>query len=98
MSKNSPEHAIDVIDRAYWDALAEGRLMFQRCVYGQHRLPPRAACPACLRADWTWQVAAGGGCLKSWVVYHIAYHEAFRERLPYNVAIVELDEGPRLIT
>jgi uncharacterized OB-fold protein len=36
--------------------------------------------------------------LKSWVVYHIAYHEAFRERLPYNVAIVELAEGPRLIT
>ena len=34
----------------------------------------------------------------SWVVYHHAYHEAFRNRLPYNVALVELDEGPRLIT
>ena len=34
----------------------------------------------------------------SWVIYHHAYHEAFKDRLPYNVALVELDEGPRLIT
>jgi uncharacterized OB-fold protein len=32
------------------------------------------------------------------VVFHIAYHEAFKNRLPYNVAIVELAEGPRLIS
>ena len=32
------------------------------------------------------------------MIYHHAYHEAFRERLPYNVTLVELDEGPRLIT
>lgn len=36
--------------------------------------------------------------LHSWVVYHVAFHPDFRERLPYNVALVELDEGPRLIT
>jgi uncharacterized OB-fold protein len=34
----------------------------------------------------------------SWVVYHRSYHPAFADRLPYNVAIVELDEGPRLIS
>ena len=34
----------------------------------------------------------------SWVIYHHAYHEAFKAKLPYNVALVELDEGPRLIT
>lgn len=34
----------------------------------------------------------------SWVVYHIAYHPAFANRLPYNVAVVELDEGPRMIS
>jgi hypothetical protein len=32
------------------------------------------------------------------VVYHVSYHPAFEGRLPYNVAIVELAEGPRLIT
>ena len=34
----------------------------------------------------------------SWVIYHHAYHEAFKDRVPYNVTLVELDEGPRLIT
>jgi len=34
----------------------------------------------------------------SWVVYHKAYHDAFRDRVPYNVAVVELEEGARLIT
>ena len=45
-----------------------------------------------------WKNAAGTGRLKSWVIYHTAFHEAFRARLPYNVALVELDEGPSLIT
>lgn len=42
--------------------------------------------------------ASGRGRLVSWVVYHTAYHDWFADRLPYNVAIVELEEGPRLIT
>ena len=79
-------------------ALREGRLLLQRCACGELRLPPRAACAVCLSTDWTWHAAAGGGRLYSWVVYHVAFHPDFRERLPYNVAVVELDEGPRLIT
>jgi uncharacterized OB-fold protein len=44
-------------------------------------------------------VAAGGtGRLISWVVYHVAFDPSVADRLPYNVAVVELDEGPRLIT
>lgn len=34
----------------------------------------------------------------SWVVFHTAFHEAFELRLPYNVAVIELEEGPRLIS
>jgi len=36
--------------------------------------------------------------LVSWVVFHVAYHEAFKDKVPYNVALVELKEGPRLIS
>lgn len=93
-----PTPEIDGINKPYWDALAAGRLTFQQCSCGHRWLPPRAACPQCLRRHWSWQAAAGTGRIKSWVVYHVAYHEAFRDKLPYNVAIVELDEGPRLIT
>ncbi|WP_236950059.1 Zn-ribbon domain-containing OB-fold protein [Mycobacterium sp. MS1601] len=45
-----------------------------------------------------WEASAGTGRLISWVVYHHAPHEFFRERVPYTVAIIELDEGPRLIS
>lgn len=89
---------IEKIQQAHWSALAEGRLTLQRCACGQLFMPARAACPACLGSRWTWETAQGGGRLKSWVVYHTAFHPAYRDRLPYNVALVELDEGPSLIT
>lgn len=93
-----PELDLDRLQSESAAALLEGRLLLQRCACGELRLPPRAACPKCLATDWTWHAAEGSGRLYSWVVYHVAFHPDFRERLPYNVALVELDEGPRLIT
>jgi uncharacterized OB-fold protein len=87
------------LSQPYWDALRAGRLTFQRCRRCNHAwLPPRAECPNCLEVAWDWTTASGKGRVISWVVYHHAYHEEFRDRLPYNVTLVELDEGPRLIT
>ncbi|MGH9509492.1 MAG: Zn-ribbon domain-containing OB-fold protein [Terriglobales bacterium] len=86
------------INKPYWDALMDKRLTFQSCGCGHAWLPARLACPKCLGRSWTWKEAGGTGRIKSWVVYHVAYHEAFRHKVPYNVAIVELDEGPRLFT
>lgn len=83
----------------YWDALRAGRLDFQRCRQcGNAWLPPREECPRCLNADWAWETSAGRGRVISWVVYHRPPNQDFADRVPYNVAIVELDEGPRLIT
>jgi len=99
MSEPFPLPERTPLNAPYWDGLAQGRLQFQRCARCGHAwLPPRAECPTCLHDSWSWQAAHGGGRLVSWVVYHIAYHDAFADRLPYNVAVVELDEGPRLIT
>ena len=89
----------DALNTPYWDSLAQGRLSYQHCnACGHAWLPARSECPGCLEADWRWQAAAGGAKLISWVVYHMAYHPAFANRLPYAVAVVELDEGPRLIS
>ena len=89
----------DALNAPYWDGLGRGALTFQRCRSCGHAwLPPRSDCPGCLSADLAWQTAAGGARLISWVVYHVAFHPAFANRLPYNVAVVELDEGPRLIS
>jgi len=83
----------------YWRALDEGRLVFQHCRACAHTwLPPRSECPRCLGSNWHWTNASGAARLVSWVVYHHGYHEYYAARLPYNVAVVELAEGPRLIS
>ena len=83
----------------YWDSLQQGVLSYQKCSRCGHGwLPARTECPSCLEADWHWQPASGHAKVVSWVVFHIAYHKAFENRLPYNVAIIELAEGPRLIS
>jgi uncharacterized OB-fold protein len=83
----------------YWNGLEGGRLRYQRCTACANKwLPPRTECPRCWSAQWVWEEASGEGRVVSWVVFHTAFHEAFRERVPYNVAVVELAEGPRLVT
>jgi uncharacterized OB-fold protein len=94
-----PLPEITALTAPYWDALKKGSLVFQGCACGKRWLPARRECPNCLREDqWRWQPASGRGRLISWVVYHTAYHPAFAAKTPYNVAIVELEEGPRLIS
>jgi uncharacterized OB-fold protein len=87
------------LNQVYWEALRAGHLDHQRCAAcGKAWLPPREQCPGCLQESWVWETSKGRGRLISWVVYHVAPNPDFASKLPYNVALVELDEGPRLIT
>lgn len=92
-----PDHI--ELQRSYWKALQDGRLTFQQCnVCHNAWLPERDFCPHCLSSDWSWKPASGRARLISWVVYHRTYHPSFEQRIPYVVAIVELVEGPRMIS
>jgi uncharacterized OB-fold protein len=83
----------------YWEAAAEHRLVVQRCdACGHHYLYPRSACPRCWSTGNTWIDASGRGSVYSSTVIHRNDLPAFRDRVPYVVAIVELEEGPRLMT
>ena len=83
----------------YWGSLQQGVLSYQKCSRCGHGwLPARTECPSCLHDQWQCVAASGQAKVVSWVVFYIAYHKAFEGRLPYNVAIIELDEGPRLIS
>jgi uncharacterized OB-fold protein len=71
----------------------------QRCDNCEHvRFPPGPTCPKCLSAEATWTKLSGRGAVWSWTVFHQLYYPGFRDLLPYNVALVELEEGPRLYT
>ena len=89
---------IDSINQPHWDALKQGKLVYQSCPCGHAWLPPSRHCPRCLGLDWKWEQASGQAAVVSWVVYHVAYHPEFKDKLPYNVAIVRLQEGPQMIT
>jgi hypothetical protein len=82
---------------AHWQqALERGRLLYQRCGANAW-LPPREEDPVSLSPDWNWATASGEAHLVSWVTYHVAYHPFWEDKLPYQVAVVELAEGPRMI-
>jgi len=99
MSDNEELIEITDLDRPYWEAMAGGTLTFQQCRNCGHKwLPPREECPSCLSPDHDWTPASGRGKLVSWVVYHHSFNEITKDWIPYNVAIVELEEGPRLIS
>ncbi|MEQ9488006.1 MAG: OB-fold domain-containing protein [Alphaproteobacteria bacterium] len=94
-----PAPEITEVSRPYWEGLAGGVLKFQHCgSCGERWLPARSACPACLAPDPAWLTASGAGQVVSWVVYHHAYADHLQDKVPYDVTIVELDEGPRLLT
>ena len=83
----------------FFTGAKEGKLMLLRCTQcGRHRLPPRERCSDCWSTASEWTQASGLGKLYTFGIMHQKYHPAFAEITPYNYAIVELDEGPRLVT
>jgi uncharacterized OB-fold protein len=83
----------------FWKGCKEHQLRFQKCEdCGHVRWPPSIICPTCYSRETDWIVAGGKGKIFSFAVYHHAYHPAFKNDLPYVVAIVELEEGPHLLT
>jgi uncharacterized OB-fold protein len=86
------------LTQPYWDAARSHQLVFQRCQRCGHAWhPPMPICPECHASDFTWQPAAGGGIVYTYTVVQHATHPSFADRVPYVVAVVELDEGPRII-
>jgi len=83
----------------YWEAAQRGELRMQQCGdCGHVRFPPSLICPVCLSSRAEWVRLSGRGTVYSWIVVHQSQHPAFNADAPYNVAIIELEEGPRLHT
>lgn len=82
----------------FWDAMAEGRLVLPRCDSCGHVIwYPRQFCPTCHTTGVTWFEASGRGTVYSFTVARQAFGE-WKDHVPYVIAYVELDEGPRVLT
>ncbi|MGH9024921.1 MAG: Zn-ribbon domain-containing OB-fold protein [Acidimicrobiia bacterium] len=83
----------------YWDAARDGRLLIKRCdACGRAHFYPRPFCPFCWRGAVRWEDASGCATLYTWSVVYRNDLPPFSERVPYVAAVVDLEEGPRMMT
>ncbi len=87
------------LNRPFWDGCRAGELRLQRCRgCGELLYPVAPLCPRCLSTELAWERVSGRGRVFSFAVFRHVYHEAWAARVPYTVALVELDEGPRMLS
>lgn len=82
----------------YWEAARQGVFRMQKCgSCGKPRHYPRLVCDACHSLEHEWFEVSGRGRIHSWTVAHHAFHPAFAGEVPYVLATVDLEEGPRAL-
>ncbi|MBX3499529.1 MAG: OB-fold domain-containing protein [Alphaproteobacteria bacterium] len=95
MSVSADPHA-----RAFWQQVQEGRIAYSRCCAdhcGAPQFPPKARCDVCDGDRLEMRLAAGTGTIFSITVVHRPPSDALRKHAPYGIALVDLDEGFRMM-
>ena len=83
----------------FWEAARRHELVVQRCrACGARRFPARELCSHCLSREAEWERVSGRGTVFSVAIVHQALHPGFAAEVPYAVVVVELEEGPRMIS
>lgn len=104
MSENeTPAYAkplpnVTTLNKPFWDAAKEHKLVLQRCEKcGWHQYPAVQFCPQC-NGSLQWVPVSGRGTLHTFTLIHMVYNQAFKEDVPYNVSVIELEEGPFIVS
>ena len=98
MASLIPKPVPDGDSKPYWEGLKNHELWIQQCQEcHQHIFYPRSICPHCFSEQVNWVKSNGVGKIYSYTVVHRAVGP-FKEQTPFVVAVVELDEGVRLMT
>jgi len=85
------------LSEPFWQATREGRLVIQRCTRcGEYVWVPQMVCRTCLTETLEWTPVSGRGTVYTFVVIHRAATPAFTA--PYAIVVVELEEGPRILS
>ncbi|WP_226036047.1 Zn-ribbon domain-containing OB-fold protein [Aquibacillus saliphilus] len=94
-----PGPTITPISKPFWDAIEQGEFILQHCKDCQKWVfYPRSHCPHCWSNQLEWKQASGKAQLKTWSTVHRAGHPAWQAITPYIVGVVELEEGPSMMT
>ena len=97
LDKNLPQPTTETA--AYWDGCRKHQLLIQRCTQcGHYQFYPRIVCRACMSDGVEWMQATGHGHVRSFTVIRRAVSEAYAAEVPYVIALIELDEGPTMMS
>ena len=98
-NENYPRPADDADSREFWEFCRLHELRLQRCTAcGLHRHHPRPRCPNCQSANFEWAQCSGSGHVHSFTICYPPVLSAFEDRTPYNVVVIELAEGPFMVS
>ncbi len=87
------------LSRGFFAAARRGELTVQRCTScGKAQLPPRPACTACMSEAVELVPASGRATVRSFTAVHRAPTKELQKQAPYLIALVDLDEGPAMMT
>lgn len=86
------------VTRLYWEGTAQGELRIKHCPSCEALFRfNHAWCPECGEAELDWRRTAGKGVVTNYTVIHVPPYEAYAGDVPYALALVELDEGVRMM-
>lgn len=95
--KNFPQPSLET--EIYWEGCRNHSLLIQKCSdCGQYQFYPRIMCTKCMSREVKWLQATGRGKVASYTIIHRAISKAYQEEVPYVVALVELEEGPTMMS
>ena len=99
---STPRFDLPTIDEdtaPWWDAAREGRLLLRSCnACGTVHHYPRPFCPECWSEDVTWIEASGRATVYTHSTVYVNDLPPFGEQVPYIAVVVDLEEGPRMMT
>jgi uncharacterized OB-fold protein len=83
----------------FWSEARAARLTIPRCLdCGRHHFYPRALCPHCHSDRLEWSQVSGRGTIHSYTIVRRAPGPAFAADVPYAVVLIDLAEGPRMLS
>lgn len=96
----TPPHPIpDSDSEKYWAGLAKHLVTYQRCsICGSKQIYFRAMCRACWNPDLIIETSTGTGSVYSFTLLNNVGNPALAREAPLVIALVELDDGPRVLT